>query len=198
MSLTKHSKRAFKSSKRSQWGKTKDVPFFRFTQSRSLFRKKKNQNATQTGNPHIVRDTCSVSEEHYYSAITCTGKHRRSLHWRLPSSVEGEKKWTPPCSSITLAASYAPQKMKKRGETNGKANQLHEKESCHLSNIHSVLCRSVFLFFFFPSNGAHFWNWILKTLYIINTLHASSIYRGRFWFFFFPRSLSLLLRADEI
>ncbi len=35
---------------------------------------------------HIVEDTCLVSGEHYYSAITYTKRDHCSLHWRLPSS----------------------------------------------------------------------------------------------------------------
>lgn len=67
-----------------------------------------------------------------------------------------------------------------------------------MSPVKYTLC-SMSLFCFFSSNGAHFRNWILKTLYIINTLHASSIYRGRFFFFFPPlRSLSVLVRQNLI
>ena len=162
----------------------------------SFEKNKTKQSATQTGNPHLEGDTCLVSEKHYYSAITCTGKHHCSLHQRRPGSVEGGK-MNSSSSSITLAASYAPQKGGKNGETNGKANQLHEKESCHLSDIHSVLCRSVF---FPPSTAAHFLDWILKTLYIINTLHASSVYQGRSFFFcvFFPSLSYTLFLWDKI
>lgn len=52
----------------------------------------KGKHAIQTFSPHIVRDTCFVNGKHYYSAITCTGKHCCSLHWRLPNGAEGEKK----------------------------------------------------------------------------------------------------------
>lgn len=97
----------------------------------------------QTYIPHLVGDTCLVIGKHYCSIKTL---HRKNTTVQCTGgypAIWGEK-WTPPGSSITLAASYAAQKMKK-GETNGKANQLHEKESCHLSNIH----RSVMFFFFF-------------------------------------------------
>lgn len=78
-------------------------------------------------------------------------------------------------SFITIAACPALQK-KKNVETNGKANQLHQKESCHLSNINSLPCHSAFFLFFPPPpSGSHFQDWILKTLYIINRLHASSV-----------------------
>lgn len=89
--------------------------------------------------------------------------------------MEG-KEWTPTGSSITLAASYAPQKMKKGG------NKWQSKSITWkriMSPVKYTLC-SVSLCFFFSSNGAHFRDWILKTLYIINTLHASSVYWGRF------------------
>lgn len=74
--------------------------------------------------------------------VWCTGCYPAA--WR--------EKWTPSGSSITLAASYATEKMKK-GETNGKANQLHKKKkSCHLSNIH---CSLSLVFFFFLLPAAH-------------------------------------------
>lgn len=128
--------------------------------------------------------------------LFCHNLHRKApLFIALEATQQcGEKKWTPPGSSITPAASYAPQKMKKGGKQ--MAKQINYTKKNHVTCQIYTLCYVV-LGFFPSSNGAHFWNWILKTLYIINTLHTSSIYRGRF-FFFGCCSLSLLFRCDLI
>lgn len=100
-----------------------------------------NVNTIQSGKTHSLGDRCweTLLFRHNlngkappFAALEATrqhgGKnelHRVHLSHRLPRMLH--RRW-------------------KKGETNGKANQLHEKESCHLSNIHCVLCHSVFFF----------------------------------------------------
>ena len=70
-------------------------------------------------------------------------------------------------------------KKKKKEKKGGKqmAKQINYTKKNHVTcQIYTLFYVAVFLsFLFFSSDGAHFRNWILKTLYIINTLHASSI-----------------------
>lgn len=174
-----HYKRVFQSSK-----KVTDFLFFLFTWSCSLFWA--DWISTYSG------DTCLISEEHYYSAITWTGKHHCSMHWRLPSSAEGKMNSTRFIyhTSCLLCST----KDEKRGETNGKANQLHEKESCHLSNIHSVLCR----YFVFSLPTAHIFEiefWKPYTLLTPFMLHQFTEVGS---FFFSPHFALFLFWWDKI
>lgn len=68
-----------------------------------------------------------------------------SPHWRLPSrrwsgGGRGKKKMNSRFIYHASCLLRSTKDEKKGGKTNGKANQLHEKESCHLSNIHR--CKS--------------------------------------------------------
>lgn len=106
------------------------------------------------------------------TAVHCTGGYPEV--WRT-------KKWTPAGSSIKPTASYVSPKMKKREKQ--MAKQINYMKKNHVTcQISTLSCVAVSVFFSY--SGTHFWDWILKTLYIINTLHASSI-QPRWDLFFF-------------
>lgn len=104
----------------------------------------------QTGYPHIEGDTCLASEEHYYSAITCTGKRHCSLHWRLPGSVEGKMNSTR--FIYHTSCLQCSTKDEKRGKQ--MANQINYTKKNHVTcQIYTLFYVAVF---FLPTSRTFF------------------------------------------
>lgn len=112
-----------------------------------------SEKTTQTGNQHMATHMFHK----WGPLIFCLART-----WGYPAAWR--KEWTLG-SSITLNASL---KGKKDGEIGGKqmAKRINYRKKNH------VTCQIYTLFYV----ELRCWNWILKTLYIINTFQASSVW----------------------
>lgn len=142
---------------------------------------------------HSGRRMLLVSEEHYYSAITCPGKHQCSLHWRLPSSVEGGQMNS--ASFIYHTSCLLCSTKDEKGGNKWQSKSITQKRI--MSPVKYTLCSMSPVFFscvWLPP--AHIFEiefWKPYTLLRPFMLHQFTEVGS----FFLPRSLSLPFRWDK-